>query len=438
MYICSMSRFYFLIILLLLQYSLESQIYFPPTSGSQWDTLSPQSLGWCTDKIAPLYTFLDSNNSKAFIVLKNGKIVLEKYFGTFTKDSAWYWASAGKTLTAFCIGIAYQEGKLKLTDTTSKYLGKGWTSMTQAQEDKVTIWHQLTMTSGMIDAGALFECTDKTCLQYKADAGTRWAYHNAPYTLLDSVIESATGQSLNAFVNVKLKTATGMTGLFIKSGYNNVYYSSPRSFARYGLLLLNKGVWNGTDLLKDSNYFKSMTTSSQSLNKSYGYLTWLNGKESFMLPSLQTVFSGLLCPDAPADMFAALGKNGQIINVIPSQNLVVIRMGNMWTTSNVPNDFNNDIWKKLKQVICESSSSLVRNEQTISLYPNPTSRYLDLDIKNNDFSYQLVDIYGKILLANQTNPRVDLQNFSAGIYILKLYDKYSNGLKCFKIQKINP
>ena len=85
--------------------------------------------------------------------------------------------------------------------------------MTQAQEDKVTIWHQLTMTSGMIDAGALFECTDKSCLQYKADAGTRWAYHNAPYTLLENVIVSqpihaSTGfrKFNNIFVNKIINT----------------------------------------------------------------------------------------------------------------------------------------------------------------------------------------------------------------------------------------
>jgi CubicO group peptidase (beta-lactamase class C family) len=432
-----MSRFYFLIILLLSQYSLESQIYFPPTSGGQWDTLSPQSLGWCTDKIAPLYTFLDSNNSKAFIVLKDGKIVLEKYFGTFTKDSAWYWASAGKTLTAFCVGIANQEGKLKLTDTTSKYLGKGWTSMTQAQEDKVTIWHQLTMTSGMIDTGTFFDCASKACLKYKADAGTRWAYHNSPYTLLDSVLESATGTNLNAFVNAKVKTSTGMTGLFFKSGYNNVYYSTPRSMARFGLLLLNKGKWDGMDILKDSSYFKAMTTSSQSINNSYGYLTWLNGKSSFMLPSTQIVFNGFLCPDAPSDMYAALGKNGQIINVVPSQNLVFIRMGNMWTTSNVPNEFNNDIWKRLKLVICPSSASLSTNEPTIAIYPNPTTRFIELDLPNPNFSYQLVDIYGKILMVNSLEGPIDLQNLPAGIYFLKLYQDNSLEFKYFKIMKIN-
>jgi CubicO group peptidase (beta-lactamase class C family) len=432
-----MSRFYFLIILLLLQYSLESQIYFPPASGSQWDTLSPKTLGWCEDKIQPLYNFLDSNNTKAFIVLKDGKIVMEKYFGTFTKDSAWYWASAGKTLTAFCIGIANQEGKLKLSDTTSKYLGNGWTSMTQAEEDKVTIWNQLTMTSGMMDTGTFFDCTSKACLKYKADAGARWAYHNSPYTLLDSVLENATGTDLNAFVNTKIKMSTGMTGLFFKSGFNNVYYSTPRSMARFGLLLLNKGKWDGTDILKDSSYFKAMTTKSQSINNSYGYLTWLNGKSSFMLPSTQIVFNGFLCPDAPSDMYAALGKNGQIINVVPSQNLVVIRMGNMWTTPNVPNEFNNDIWKRLKLVMCPSSSITTANNPTITIYPNPTTRFIEVNLPNHNYSYQLVDIYGKIIMTNPLEGPIDLQNLPAGIYFLKLYQNKFLEFSHFKILKIN-
>jgi hypothetical protein len=430
-----MNRYYLLFLLAMGWQSIGAQSYFPPNGGSQWDTTSPQSLGWCVDKIQPLYNFLDSNNSEAFIVLKDGKIVLEKYFGTFTKDSAWYWASAGKTLTAFCIGIANQEGKLKLSDTTSKYLGKGWTSMTQAQEDNVTIWHQLTMTTGMLDSGSLFECTDKSCLRYKADAGTRWSYHNAPYTLLDRVIESATGQNLNAFVNAKVKTTTGMTGLFIQSGYNNVFYSNPRSFARFGLLLMNKGIWNGTDILKDSNYFRSMTTTSQPLNKSYGYLTWLNGKSSFMLPSLQTVFNGLLCPDAPEDMYAALGKNGQIINVIPSQSLVMIRMGNMWTSSNVPNDFNNDIWKKLKQVICSTNASIGNGAFEDQLYPNPCTNEILFKTEKRYSNFEITNIYGqKILSGKSTNP-IDVQALTPGIFFIELVDEQSATVKRMRFEK---
>lgn len=70
-------------------------IYFPPLTGNTWDTLSPRSQGWCTDQLPALYNYLGATNTKAFIVLKNGRIVLERYFGTFTADSTWYWASAG-------------------------------------------------------------------------------------------------------------------------------------------------------------------------------------------------------------------------------------------------------------------------------------------------------------------------------------------------------
>ncbi|MFZ1678406.1 MAG: serine hydrolase domain-containing protein [Saprospiraceae bacterium] len=179
-------------------------LYFPPLVGNTWDTLSPSSLGWCTDQISPLFDYLESTNTKAFIVLKDGKIVIEKYFGTFTRDSIWYWASAGKTLTSFMVGIAQQENKLSISDTTSQYLGQGWTNCTTAQEDKITIRHQLTMTTGLDDGVPENYCTLDTCLIYKADAGTRWAYHNAPYTLLDEVIQNATGVSLNVYINQKL------------------------------------------------------------------------------------------------------------------------------------------------------------------------------------------------------------------------------------------
>lgn len=94
-------------------FDLNAQnLYFPPISGTTWDSISPQSIGWCQEKIDSLYNYLDANNTKAFIVLKDGKIVLEKYFGTFDQNSLWYWASAGKTITSFMTGIAQQEGYL--------------------------------------------------------------------------------------------------------------------------------------------------------------------------------------------------------------------------------------------------------------------------------------------------------------------------------------
>ena len=328
------------------------QTYFPTVQGTNWDKLSPDSLHWCQNKIDSLYNFLDNNNTKAFLLLKNGKIVLEKYFGTHTETSSWYWASAGKSLTAFITGIALQEGKLSLSDVSSKYLGQGWTSCSPEKENLITIKHHLSMTTGLDDGVEDHFCTLKECLVYKSDAGTRWAYHNGPYTLMDKVIESATGVSLNTYSTLKLKNTTGITGLFIPSGYNNVFYSTARSMARFGLLMLNKGVWNGTVILSDTAYFNQMTHRSQEINKAYGYLWWLNGSSDYMVPQSQFKFNGPLNPDAPTDMYCALGKNGQFVNVVPSEKLVWVRMGEAPDGGDVPFLMNNEIWQYLNKLSC--------------------------------------------------------------------------------------
>jgi CubicO group peptidase (beta-lactamase class C family) len=248
------------------------------------------------------------------------------------------------------VGIAASQGKINFDARTSDYLGVGWTSLSADQENKITVRHQLTMTTGLDDNVANRDCTTPACLIYKAEPGTRWAYHNAPYTLLDKVIANATGETLNSYVSNQILSKTGMDGIFIKTGDNNVFYSTPRSMARFGLLLLNKGKWNDTQVIPES-YYNLMVTSSQNLNLSYGYLTWLNGKTSFMIPTLQNVFNGSVSPNAPNDMIAAMGKNGQLINVVPSQNLVVIRMGDAPDNTLVPFTFQDNLWKELNKII---------------------------------------------------------------------------------------
>lgn len=404
-----MKRFilYIIAALCVFSTSIRTQtLYFPPVSGDMWDTISPGQLQWQTKYIDTLYSFLQDNNSKAFLLLKDGKIVLEKYFGSFTKDSVWYWASAGKTLTAFAIGLAQQEGKLSIYDTTSKYLGTGWTSLTPDKEQAITIRHQLTMTTGLNDGVADADCTLPDCLEYKADAGTRWAYHNAPYTLLDSVIEKATGQLLNAFIYQRLHAKTGFNGLYAKSGYNNVFFSTPRNMARFGILLLNKGTWDNKVILQDTAYFSQMTHSSQTINPSYGYLAWLNGQSSYMIPQTQFVFPGYLNPSAPADMFAAMGKNGQFINIVPSMNLIWVRVGDAPDNSLVPFVLNEQIWRKLNAIMNRTTDvknpAPANNVQAsaISLYalPNPfnpscTIRYI-LNESSSPIDLSVYDING--------------------------------------------
>ena len=330
----------------------SSTNYFPPTNSAKWETASPASLQWDEAALSSLFTFLEQNNTKAFIILKDGRIAAERYFGTFTVHSNWYWASAGKTLTAFLVGIAQAEGHLSINDKTSKYLGAGWTSLKLEKEANITIRHQLTMTTGLDDTGGDVDCTLPECLQYKADVGTRWAYHNAPYTLLEKVVEAATGITYNQYFQQKVSTQIGMDGLWVKTGFNNVFFSTARSMARFGLLLLNEGKWNETTILSDIDYLNSQTQSSQTLNPSYGYLTWLNGKSSYRLPQTQLAFNGPLIPNAPPDTYAALGKNDQKIYVVPSQKLVVIRMGE--SAGNIQlatSSFDNELWGKLNEVM---------------------------------------------------------------------------------------
>ena len=336
-----------------------SQTYFPPNNSTVWDTISYLNLNWCQNKIDSLYSFLETNNTKSFILLKNGKIVLEQYFNGHSDTSNWYWASAGKTITSFLVGMAQEEGYLEITDTTSNYLGNGWTSCNLIQEKKITIWNQLTMTTGLDDSLS-FDCTNDTCLVYLSDPGTRWAYHNAPYTLLRPVIENATGQGINLYNYQKLLNPIGMNGIFMYSGFNNIFNSTTRSMARFGLLILNNGNWDGNQIMSDTNYFNQMLNSSQMLNKSYGYLWWLNGKSSSMLPGSQFVFNSDITPNAPDDLVSALGKNGQIINVVPSENLVWIRMGEAPDSSLVPRNFNIAIWNYINELPC-STLSIVDN-----------------------------------------------------------------------------
>ena len=349
------------------------QTYFPPIVGNTWETVDPAALGWCTDQLPALNSFLQQNNTKAFIVLKDGRIAIEQYFGTFTQDSLWYWASAGKSLTAFLVGKAQEEGFLDINAPSSTYLGTGWTSCTPAQEAAITVRNQLTMTSGLDDTGDL-DCTAPSCLTYLAEPGNRWSYHNAPYTLLDGVITGATGQTLNSYLFNKLTLTTGLQGAFVQVGSNNVFFSKARALARFGLLALAQGQWNGNPVMSDAAYFEAMVTPSQTLNPAYGYLWWLNGQQSYLLPGIQLQLPGPLMPDAPLDTYSAMGKNGQLCNVSPANGLVVVRMGDLPGGIFVPNVFNNEIWQYLNAVIClPTAVDAPHRTNGLAIYPNPAS-----------------------------------------------------------------
>ncbi|MFN3754219.1 serine hydrolase domain-containing protein [Flavobacterium sp.] len=326
----------------------EEQMYFPPSDGSNtWETKSISAMGWNQNAVQPLLDFLEEKNTKSFIILVNGRIVMENYFNGHTATSPWYWASAGKTLTTTVTGIAQDEGLLNINNKVSDYLGIGWTSAPLAKENLITCKNLLSMNSGLNDA--LGDDVSPANLQYVADAGTRWAYHNV-YVKLQDVVAQSSGQTWANYFNTKLRDRIGMTGgAWINLDGLSVYWSTTRSMARFGLLSLNKGKWNGTTIVNE-NYFTQATTTSQSINQAYGYMWWLNGKSSFHLPQTQLEFNGTLIPNAPNDMYAALGKNDQKIYVIPSKKMVIIRMGEVANPDNPTfafSGFDNELWSKI-------------------------------------------------------------------------------------------
>ncbi|WP_290698895.1 serine hydrolase [Lacinutrix sp.] len=326
----------------------DSSLYFPPINSEDWETKSISDLNWNEIELQSLLNFLDEKNTKSFIVLHNGKIVIENYFNSHDANTPWYWASAGKTLTSTIVGIAQDENLININNKVSDYIGTGWTSIPLEKENLITCKSLLSMTSGLDDA--LGDGISAEDLLYNSDAGERWAYHDV-FLKLHDIVSSASNQTWTNYFNTNLKNRIGMSGAWVPFGNTNIYWSTTRSMARFGLLASTNGKWEETQIISEI-FLNEATNTSQSINDAYGYLWWLNGKSTYHLPQSQFEFQGELIPNAPNDMYCALGKNDQKIYVVPSRNLVIIRMGEAASDENFAlSSFDNDLWEKINLLI---------------------------------------------------------------------------------------
>ncbi|MEM9050474.1 MAG: serine hydrolase [Bacteroidota bacterium] len=397
-----------------------SQTYFPPADGGNWETISYVELGWCQESIDTLLTFLDANNTKAFMILKEGRIVLEEYFDGHNENTLWYWASAGKTLTATLVGKALEDDLLELEDPVSQYIGAGWTSCDPVAENERTIFHQLTMTSSFNSNPFLWDCTEPGCYQCTGQApGTEWHYHNGVYRRLIEVVESATGISRNGYTNQVIEEITGMTGFWA----DNLYFSVHRDMARYGWLALNDFVWDGTAVLNDSEYIEDLTTPSQNLNPSYGYLWWLNGQSGHKFPLDPNLYAGSMIPSGPDDMYMALGADDQKIYVVPSQSLVVTRQGDAASEMTLAGStFDEELWSLISQLECDPLTTKNQEDEDFFIFSNPLSGAFTIPVLRD---LKLVNFYrtnGQHVLTGVPSQLVQLEK---GIYISEA--KFNNG-----------
>ena len=158
-----------------------------------------------------------------------------------------------------------------------------------------------------------------------------------------------------------------------------------------------------------------------------------------MLPTLQTVFNANLVPSAPDELYAALGKNDQKIYILPSKNIVIIRMGNASGTSLFAlSSFDNELWGMLNDVFCENSTST--NEvfkEAISIFPNPVDDVLKFQKNNHDtFQVKVFNSIGNLIKEETvTSDQLNVSSLVSGTYFIQIFDLENNLLSVNKFFK---
>ncbi len=205
-----------------------------------------------------------------------------------------------------------------------------------------------------------------TNLPVEFPPGTHWDYHNSAYRLLFPILQQATGETLAHYTQRKLLDPLGMThtqwATRRRSRNQNTFLTtSARDAARYGLLILGQGNWNGQLLVSRQWVARATAPANQDVNPSYGFLWWLNGGNRYYRPLDPNAKRGSIFPHCPADAFAALGKDDQKIYVVPSMDLIVTRLGDAAdSTSPALSRFDDDFLG----MICRSFGKAAKSDST--------------------------------------------------------------------------
>jgi len=283
-------------------------------------------------KLTPLLEkTLNQYKSVAFLVIKNDSLRYEQYWDNYSDSSLSNSFSMAKSFVGTLTGIALAEGKIKsLDEPACNYLK--W--MCGERESKISIRDLLTMSSGLNwdegYASLTSEVTrlyydkhlDKQMMDLKAERnpGEEYNYMSCNTELLAFILCKATGMTLSDYASEKLwkpmhAEHSAQWSLDEEGGMEKAYcciYSNARDFARLGKLFMQKGRWGDTQVVPESYVNESLTaaalTDNGKPNKIYGYQWWLTRVRN-------------------EPVFYARGILGQYIFVIPSQQIICVRLG---------------------------------------------------------------------------------------------------------------
>lgn len=284
-------------------------------------------------------------NTRGVVVVYKGRIIAERYADGFNKETAHLSNSVAKSVTATLIGILVGQGKLDLDAPApiAEWRGPG------DPRGAITLDNLMRMSSGLEFEESYEKIKSDITMQYvggdlagfaaakplEAKPGTEWRYSTGTSNILGRIVRETAGPGLPAgfaFPRQALFEPLGMrTAVLEPDGKGNFiggssFYASPRDYARLGLLYLNDGVWEGRRILPEGwvDYVRKPTPGSEGR---YGAQFWLSGDMG----------SGL-----PSDAFNMNGHQGQHVIIIPSRDLVVVRVGlsefDTWTSKTLVQD----------------------------------------------------------------------------------------------------
>ena len=274
--------------------------------------------------------------TRAVVVLHHGQIVAERYAPGIKVDTPLLGWSMTKSVMNALTGILVRDGKLTLNTTTRM---PTWNESDDPR-NRIAVHHLLHMASGLefssktggpfddtvfmlfgANDGAAFAATKPLT----AAPGSVWSYSSAPTMLLSKVIRDTVGE--NAYLEFPrhaLFEPLGMKSAVMELDASGTFagaafmYATARDWARFGQLYLHDGMWEGKRILPAGWVQFSTTPSPASPAGEYGAHFWLklpnaynDGDESRM----------------PPDTFHAIGHEGQFITIIPSRDLVIVRLG---------------------------------------------------------------------------------------------------------------
>jgi CubicO group peptidase (beta-lactamase class C family) len=260
-----------------------------------------------------------------------GRIIAERSAAPYSVHAPLYGASMSKTVTAMLIGVLIGEGRLSLEQNG---LRPEWRDPND-QRHRITLDQLMRMSSGLSFTEVYEGASDVNRMlsiepdaaayaaaqPLSADSGTRWSYSSGTTNILMAVVRESFGGDDQAYwrlPHTALFRALGCrsavfqtdtSGTFVGSSY---LFASARDWARFGLLLLEDGVWQGERLLPEGWVDYMRTPAPADPERRYGAQTWLVGAASH---------------DEPAPVFEMRGYGGQFVTIVPDAELVVVRRG---------------------------------------------------------------------------------------------------------------